>query len=625
MILGIVAIPLVFGLGGSWLGGTIIGGTLGASIGGVAGSLLGSTLFPQKADKITLPKLSSFPIQSTVVGSVIPIVYGRARIAGNIIYVGTVHPYTITTEGEGGGKGGGASSPDVAETRYKRSFLVALCEGPADVTGIWAGKNSKSLSVCTIFPGDGNVGLSTVVGKEFAKYKNICCAWFDEYDLGNTGAIPSFTFEVNTYPVNYEPEMEVPFVVSGQLGAETYSSYIFNDGGQIVCGLTASFGGTIKTAKACLKHLNGYIYVCCEDRLVKFDSDGNLVTAFGTGGSIQLCYSMLYDMCVDISGYIYVVGNSGTVAANTVYKIDPDTGSAVWGAHLVSSKIMQGCCIATYDNKLYVVGELNKVFKFDPSTGNLITTYTALGYTGTLEKVKVNDFGTIYACGSYPDNLWRFKQDGTLIGGASVGHSDLKDLSVLCGAFSTQDVIFCCGDYNATDDCDIWAVTTTFASLRYIPGIHLYIQEEGRYKSGGDSKRTIFDNDGRLLVLHTKGIDQGGHLAHITKLTIDLAYFSHWLLEKDQTWEGISRLTSLATGKSDGWYPVDIVKDMIVNTQYGASLSSEYIHQATYNEVRQICIDNNIKISITLDTQKPLLDWVDYVNSHYCGYLYMGG
>lgn len=83
-------------------------------------------------------------IQSSAYGLPIPIVYGRNRVPGNLIWYGdfTPVPHTTTTSSGGGGKGGGhhVTSTNTTYT-YTASFALALAEGPiAAINGCWKDK-----------------------------------------------------------------------------------------------------------------------------------------------------------------------------------------------------------------------------------------------------------------------------------------------------------------------------------------------------------------------------------------------------------------------------------------------------------------------------------------------------
>ncbi len=58
--------------------------------------------------KIKKPKLAGFSVQSSVYGLPLPIVYGWARIAANLIHM-PKQPVPVKTGGKGSGKGAGKS------------------------------------------------------------------------------------------------------------------------------------------------------------------------------------------------------------------------------------------------------------------------------------------------------------------------------------------------------------------------------------------------------------------------------------------------------------------------------------------------------------------------------------
>ena len=70
-------------------------------------------------------------VQGSEYGTAIPIVYGRARLAGNIIYSDGVQPHVTTTPGRSGGKLGGGRPPEppVNHYSYTTNIAVAICEG----------------------------------------------------------------------------------------------------------------------------------------------------------------------------------------------------------------------------------------------------------------------------------------------------------------------------------------------------------------------------------------------------------------------------------------------------------------------------------------------------------------
>src|SRR5581483_5192900 len=86
------------------------------------------------------PRLSELQVTASTEGAPVPRVYGRARLAGQIIWATEFKEHSSTQSG-GGGKGGG-SGASVTEYSYSLSFAIALCEGEVTRIGrVWANGN----------------------------------------------------------------------------------------------------------------------------------------------------------------------------------------------------------------------------------------------------------------------------------------------------------------------------------------------------------------------------------------------------------------------------------------------------------------------------------------------------
>jgi hypothetical protein len=136
LVLGAVGSAIGAGFGGTILGlsGAAIGGMIGSSIGSVIDSALVASLSP--GQRIEGARLDSLRITSATEGAVIPRLFGRMRLGGNIIWATDFSEEVNTTRS--GGKGGG---PKVTTTAYlySASFAVGLTEGPITGIGrIWA-------------------------------------------------------------------------------------------------------------------------------------------------------------------------------------------------------------------------------------------------------------------------------------------------------------------------------------------------------------------------------------------------------------------------------------------------------------------------------------------------------
>src|ERR1700757_417159 len=112
-------------------------------------SLFGSSQ-PQAAQQTVA---SGVDIQSSVYGAVIPLVYGRARLTGNLIDYDDFQAIANTDNNSGGGKGGDSSG--TSTYTYNASFMFALCEGTVvDIQNVWASKSETAFA-------DSKLGLAT--------------------------------------------------------------------------------------------------------------------------------------------------------------------------------------------------------------------------------------------------------------------------------------------------------------------------------------------------------------------------------------------------------------------------------------------------------------------------------
>jgi hypothetical protein len=201
--IGRLALNIGLAIVGSYFGG-IYFGPMGQAfltgLGFMAGSVIGSMIFPAAGGSPDMPQMGNYPVQVAQKGNPTPIVFGTVRVAGNIVWMGDIRVRTIKHKiGEsGGGLFGGGDDIYFTETRYHRSFLIAVCEGPATIISALKGKEDEPLTEFTWLDGNGS-DASVHTDEDFSVYPNLACAFFDDYDLGNTQAIPNFVFEVKAY------------------------------------------------------------------------------------------------------------------------------------------------------------------------------------------------------------------------------------------------------------------------------------------------------------------------------------------------------------------------------------------------------------------------------------------
>ncbi|MCL4672536.1 MAG: hypothetical protein KJZ64_06285 [Sphingomonadaceae bacterium] len=110
--------------------GTLVGGPIGGAIGALAGRQVDALLF--KPSGREGPRLKDLALSTSSYGSAIPMVFGRARVGGSIIWATDLVENRSTS---GGGKG----RPKVTSFAYSSSFAVAVSSRPIRRIGrIWA-------------------------------------------------------------------------------------------------------------------------------------------------------------------------------------------------------------------------------------------------------------------------------------------------------------------------------------------------------------------------------------------------------------------------------------------------------------------------------------------------------
>lgn len=205
LVLGVVGSSIGMGFGGAILGlsGAAIGGLIGSTVGSVIDSWIISSLAPTQ--RIEGARLESLRITSSTEGAVIPRLYGRMRIGGNIVWATDFREETRITTQRGGGKGGGGGKVRTTEYLYFASFAVALCEGP--ITGIgrvWADGKPLDMSGITMrwYPGDETQAPDPFIAAKMGAtntpaYRGTAYVVFEELPLADFGnRIPQLSFEV---------------------------------------------------------------------------------------------------------------------------------------------------------------------------------------------------------------------------------------------------------------------------------------------------------------------------------------------------------------------------------------------------------------------------------------------
>ncbi len=196
---------IVLGLVGAGIG-AFIGGPQGAMLGWSAGVTLAGIVFPPKLQAQERGRIDDMRMSGSGYGSMIPEVYGRARVGSNIIWSTNLDENQRSEDV--GGKGGGQ---EVTTYSYHVSFAVAVCKGPIDhIEKIWAediliwnvNETPHTKYNVTIYKGDeAQTADPLMVSVEGAgnvpAYRGTCYVVFESLPLRKWGnRIPAITFEV---------------------------------------------------------------------------------------------------------------------------------------------------------------------------------------------------------------------------------------------------------------------------------------------------------------------------------------------------------------------------------------------------------------------------------------------
>ncbi len=159
------------------------------------------------------PRLQTLHIQSSQDGAAMARIYGRARIAGQVIWAARVKEHR--REEKRGGKGGG---PRTNTYSYTLSFSVGLCEGEIlEVGQIWA--NGQALQTkdlnTRLYKGNEDQApdplIAEIEGTQVPAFRGTAYMVFEDMPLDDFGTrLPQLNFEIVRAPKRTDnaPRME---------------------------------------------------------------------------------------------------------------------------------------------------------------------------------------------------------------------------------------------------------------------------------------------------------------------------------------------------------------------------------------------------------------------------------
>lgn len=181
---------------------------IGFIVGAIVVGVIAAFLFRPKSPSMDMApaSLDSFNITQASEGSVIPVIYGRIRLPGNIIWYGNLE--TEEVESEGGGKGGGGEG-QVVGYKYWLDVWEAICMGKVTIIDKYVNDNNEdpTSSVETFNDGTEN-DYPTQPGAYANRLPGVAHIFWDRLYLGeNATFVPTVHFivekDMSGSPVDY--------------------------------------------------------------------------------------------------------------------------------------------------------------------------------------------------------------------------------------------------------------------------------------------------------------------------------------------------------------------------------------------------------------------------------------
>ncbi len=200
ILLSAVGAAIGAGFGGTVLG--LSGAVIGRAIGATLGRVIDQRLMGSGSDVVQVGRIERFRVMGASEGASIGQVFGRTRVAGQVIWA-TRFKETVTTTSSGG-KGSPPEST-LENFSYSVSLAIGLCEGEILRVGrVWADgiEVARDRLNMRVYKGGEDqlpdAKIAAVEGAGLAPaYRGIAYVVFEDLPLSNYGnRVPQFSFEV---------------------------------------------------------------------------------------------------------------------------------------------------------------------------------------------------------------------------------------------------------------------------------------------------------------------------------------------------------------------------------------------------------------------------------------------
>lgn len=233
IMLGAVGASLGGAMGGTVMG--LTGAVAGRALGATVGRVIDQRLLGAGSETVEHGRIERFRVTGASEGAPLPLVFGRMRIGGQVIWAS---PFTEHASSARGGKGG--AGPEVRQYSYTVSLAIALCEGViTDIGRIWADgvEIARSSVTLRLYRGDdAQLPDARIVAEEGAEnapaYRGTAYVVIEDLALDRFGnRVPQFSFEVMR-PAQGVPEAE------GGIGAVTQAVALIPGTGEYALATT---------------------------------------------------------------------------------------------------------------------------------------------------------------------------------------------------------------------------------------------------------------------------------------------------------------------------------------------------------------------------------------------------
>ena len=576
---------------GGAIGGFLVGGVKGASVGASLGYSLGTMIDPPDNDTGDMPAMANFPIQRSNLGTPIAKVYGTEKVAGNVLWMGENHPWQ-RKESSSGGKGGGGGSEQVVDSGNRRSFLIGICEGPVIVLRIWKGKEEIDLSNATFFRGDGSAdtGINALTGEEFSNYPNTACAFFNEFEIGNS-SLPNFTFEVTTLfdasktqIYNATDLQNINDDLNGDyelLADIDLTGIDWTPLGDVNPPVGNPFTGTF----------DGRYHTVSNLTLVRTAADG---AGHSNLGLFARAISPATIKNLKLENFnITGRGNIGALVGGNWAGMD------MFDVHVNN---------VTLTSNFTVVGWLH-ASSYGGMTG-LGGNFIRCSVTNFV--INADSFTYVGALSGVAQDVWDSFARGTFnyISPGAAAHGRSQFFGGLGGDLTRFS-------------------TRCYASMLVPVDGNLFDNSHGGLSGdfpGTTTADLYWDTEVSDETLSHRGSTPAGATGKTTAQMFQEATFVNF--DFDNIWkidEGVGYPTlrwvesPLATDEN----PAVIIKDLLTNDRYGAGLDeSTWIDTASFSAVETYCDANGLLFSFSIDSQRPVKDWIKLILDHFGGKIF---